>query len=230
MAHGWLKALEVFTWPGLCHVCNVWILPSKSWPAVLALWIWKKWRNHFGPVTFRDSLWHTLAFFDYPSRVLLSFFLRVFTTISEFNPNVPNVPVSCMSQDGVRDAAVSCNSTVRSSAYMICVYLRGAHCTCISDFGKSPHFLGAFFWLGFVVLAASCEVITCLNRGTADFTPPYRQKSLDGVVLRDSLQKSSWPNRLFASLRTIDRKGSPRLMFSNPREPVYIPKAQRNRK
>ena len=180
-----------------------------------------------------DIPWLTLAYFGLLRVSLTSppfILLRVFTTISEFNPNVPNVPVSCMSQDGVRDAAVSCNSTVRSSAYMICVYLRGAHCTCISDFGKSPHFLGAFFWLGFVVLAASCEVITCLNRGTADFTPPYRQKSLDGVVLRDFLQKWSWPNRLFTSLRTIDRKGSPRLMFSNPREPVYIPKEKLNRK
>lgn len=83
---------------------------------------------------------------------------RVFTTISEFNPNVPNVPVSCMSQDGVRDAqyhAIVRYDTVRM--YVICAYLRGAHCTCISDCGKSPHFLGAFFWLGFVVLAASCR-------------------------------------------------------------------------
>lgn len=83
----------------------------------------------------------------------------------------------------------------------------------------------SFGWALLFLLPVAGEVITCLNRGTADFTPPYGQKSLDRVVLRDSLQKWSWPNRLFTSLRTIDRKGSPRLMFSNPREPVYIPKA-----
>lgn len=32
-------------------------------------------------VTFRDSLWHTLAFFDYPSRVLLSFAKGVYDNL-----------------------------------------------------------------------------------------------------------------------------------------------------
>lgn len=44
-------------------------------------------------------------------------------------------------------------------------------------------------WALLILLPVAGEVITCLNRGTADFTPPYGQKSLDRVVLRDSLQK-----------------------------------------
>ena len=164
-----------------------------------------------------DIPWLTLAYFGLLRVSLTSppFILpRVSTTISEFNPNVPNVPVSCMSQDGVRDAqyhAIVRYDTVRM--YVICAYLRTALVFLILG-NLLTSWVPSFGWALLFLLPVAGEVITCLNRGTADFTPPYGQKSLGRVVLRDSLQKWSWPNRLFTSLRTIDRKGSPRLMFS----------------
>ncbi len=183
------------------------------------------WRSFWTSVTFRDyhfgPLWLCLA--SPPVHFAKSLYDNLWIQ-SECSQ------CSCLaSQDRVRDAQyhtiIVQYDTVRRIQFN--VYLRGTHCTCISDFGKSPH----ASWVPssgsalLFLLPVAGELITCLNRGTADFTPPT-DRSLWTEFFQEILYKNEvGPIRLFTSLCTIIRKGPPRLMFSNPWESVYTPKA-----
>ena len=121
-----------------------------------------------------DIPWLTLAYFGLLRVSLTSppFILpRVFTTISEFNPNVPNVPVSCMSQDGVRDAAVSCNSTVRYSAYVcdLCVFTR---CT-----------LHLYFWFWEISSLPGCLLLVGLCCSCCQLQEKWSHVSTEGPLI-----------------------------------------------
>lgn len=171
MAHGWLKAFELFTWPGLCHVCNVWILPSKSWPAVLALWIWKKWHSHFG------HLWHSVTHFgilwpssSIPHESSFHFAQGVYDNLW-IQSECSQCPCLMHEPGWSSRCAVSCNSTVRYSAYVcdLCVFTRCA--------------LYLYFWLWEISSLPGCLLLVGLCCSCCQLQEKWSHVSTEGPLI-----------------------------------------------